>query len=55
MAPNHLSNDNPNSGNSQVLPRFSWPDLRKRIEFFEKEGVCYLPAGWGRKNPSLNQ
>jgi hypothetical protein len=25
------------------------------MEFYEKERLCYLPAGWGRKNPSLDK
>ena len=34
-------------------PRFSWPKLRKAIEFYENERLCCLPADWGRKNPSV--
>ena len=45
--------NNQNQNKSQARPKFSWPELRKRIGFFEKEGVRYLPAGWGCKNPSV--
>lgn len=48
MGLNPLDNDNPLSDNSQTRPKFDWPKLRQAIEFFEKQGVCYLPAGWGR-------
>lgn len=34
-------------------PRFSWPKLQKAIEFYERERLCYLPASWGHKNPSV--
>jgi len=54
MAPHHLSNDNPHPGNSQVRPRFSWPDLHKHIEFYEKERLRYFPLIWGRKEPGIN-
>jgi len=47
MALNHLSNDNPPQDRSQARPRFSWPDLRKAIEVYAREGLCYLPASWG--------
>jgi len=35
-------------------PKFDWLKLRKAIEFYESEHLCYLPAGWGRKKPSVN-
>ena len=38
---------------SQVRPKFDWPKLRQAIELYERERLCYLPAAWGRKNPSL--
>jgi len=50
-----INNDNEQRGGSQARPRFDWPKLRKAIEFYEKERLCYLPAGWGRKNPSLDE
>jgi len=53
MGLNPLDNDNPHSDNSQTRPKFDWPKLRKAIEFYEKEGLCYLPAGWGRLAHSL--
>ena len=53
MGLNSLDNDNPHSGNSQGRPKFDWPALRKTITFYETEHLCYLPAGWGRKNPSV--
>jgi len=40
---------------SQERPKFNWPKLRKAIEFYERERLCYLPAPWGRKNPSLDE
>lgn len=46
-------NSLPGQGKGQARPRFSWPKLRKAIEFYEKEHLCYLPASWGRKNPSV--
>ncbi len=54
MAQNHFPNTKRGAGQSQARPRFSWPALRGAIAFYEKEGVCYLPAGWGRKNPALD-
>lgn len=47
------SNNTPGQGKGQARPKFSWPELRKRIEFFEKERICYWPAGWGRLTHSL--
>jgi len=41
-------------GKGQARPRFDWPTLRQAIEFYEKEHLCYLPAGWGHKKPSVN-
>ena len=38
---------------SQARPKFDWPALRKAIAFYESEHLCYLPASWGRKNPSV--
>lgn len=38
---------------SQQPPKFDWPALRKAIAFYESEGLCYLPAAWGHKNPSM--
>lgn len=46
-------NNNDHQDKSQPRPRFSWPKLRKAIEFYEKERLCYLPADWGRKNPGV--
>lgn len=40
---------------NQARPKFSWPELRKAIEFYEKERLRYLPAGWGGKKPSLEE
>lgn len=37
----------------QARPKFDWSALRKAIAFYESEKLCYLPAGWGRKNPSV--
>lgn len=34
-------------------PRFSWPKLQKAIVFYERGRLCYLPASWGHKNPSV--
>ena len=48
MGLNPLDNDNPHSDNSQTRGKFDWPKLWKAIEFYEREGLCYLPAGWGR-------
>jgi len=48
-------NDSKSGGKGQARPRFSWPNLRQAFEFYEREGLCYLPAGWGRKNPSLEK
>jgi len=53
MAPNHFSNSKRQPKQSQARPQFSWRKLSKIIEFLEKEGVRYLPACWGRKNPSV--
>jgi len=53
MKDNSRNNDSKSEDKGQGQPRFSWPDLRKAIEFYEREGLCCLPAGWGRKNPSL--
>ena len=50
MGLNPLDNDNPHSDNSQARPKFDWPELRKRIEFYAKERLCYLPADWGVKD-----
>ena len=47
------SNYSETSNASQTRPWFSWPRLRSAIEFYEKERLCYLPAGWGRKNPTV--
>jgi hypothetical protein len=49
------NNNSLGAGKGQAQRRFSWPKLRKVIEFYEKEHLCYLPAGWGHKNPSLNE
>ena len=46
-----IDDNNQNRGESQAPPRFSWPKLRKAIQFYEKERLCYLPAGWGHKEP----
>jgi len=54
MGLNPLDNDNPHSDNSQTRAKFDWPKLHKAIEFYEREGLCYLPAGWGRKNPAFD-
>lgn len=35
------------------LAKFDWPALRKFIAFAESERLCYLPAHWGRKEPSV--
>ena len=35
-------------------PKFDWPALRKAIAFYESEHLCYLPADWGHKNPSVD-
>ena len=50
------STDNitPRQGKSQGRLRFDWLRLRQAIEFYEKEELCYLPASWGRKKPSVN-
>ena len=42
-----------NTSNSKARPRFSWPKLGKAIKFYERERLCYLPAGWGRKSPRV--
>ena len=52
MGLNHLSDDNPPEDNSQTRAKFDWPALRKRIEFYERERLCYLRTGWGRKEPT---
>ena len=52
MGLDHFHNDNPPQGGSQT-PRFDWPKLRKALEFYENERLCYLPAGWGHKSPSV--
>jgi len=55
MASTHFSDSNSKRGPRQSqAPKFDWPKLRQAIKFFEKQGVCYLPAGWGRKNPALD-
>ena len=53
MPPPPLFKHNSNLRQSQVRPKFDWPKLRKAIEFYESEGLCYLPAGWGHKNPDV--
>ena len=54
MVPNHLYNYDLSEDRSQARPQFSWPKLRKAIQFYERERLCCLPAGWGRKNPALD-
>ena len=49
----HFPNDNPLHARSQARPKFDWPKLRKAIEFYERERLCYLPASWGRLAHSL--
>ena len=49
-----IDDNNQNQGKSQARPRFSWSKLRKAIGFYERERLCYLPAGWGRKRPALD-
>ncbi len=41
------------SNASQTRPKFDWLALREAIAFYEKEYLCYLPAYWGRKKPSV--
>ena len=53
MAPNHFSNTKREPKQSQAPPKFDWPKLRKAMGFYEKERLCYLPVGWGRKKPSV--
>lgn len=43
------------SGRRNQAPKFDWPALREAIAFYESEHLVYLPARWGRKNPSLNE
>jgi len=49
-----LNNNNDKQNKSQARSRFDWTELRKAIEFYEREKLCYLPAGWGSKNPALD-
>ncbi len=49
-----MKSNSPSRGGERVTrPRFSWPKLREAIEFYEREGLCCLPAAWGHKNPAL--
>ncbi|MBA7571846.1 hypothetical protein ES708_13615 [subsurface metagenome] len=54
MRDSSTDNVTPGQGKGQARPKFDWPKLRKAIEFYEREQLCYLPAGWGRKNPALD-
>jgi len=47
-------NDRTRRRRNQV-PEFDWPALREAITFYESEHLVYLPARWGRKNPSLDE
>ncbi len=42
-----------NDSESQQPPKFSWTDLRKHIEFYEREGLRYIPLVWGDKKPAV--
>lgn len=35
-------------------PKFDWPAIRKAIAFYESEHLCYLPADWAHKDPSVD-
>lgn len=48
-----IDKDKSETKQSQTRPKFDWSALRKAIAFYESEHLCYLPAGWGRKNPSV--
>ena len=48
------SNNTPGQGEGQARPRFDWPKLRKSIEFYARERLCYLPADWAVKDPSVD-
>ena len=50
---NSKTNNTLRQGKGQARPKFDWLALRGAIAFYESEHLCYLPAGWGRKNPSV--
>jgi hypothetical protein len=47
------NNDSKSEGKDQARPKFSWTDLRKHIEFYEREGLRYIPLVWGDKKPAI--
>jgi hypothetical protein len=52
--PTSVNNNSDRQAKSQGRAHFGWPKLRKAIEFYESERLCYLPAAWGQKNPRVS-
>lgn len=53
MKDSSRSNHTAGKSKGQARSEFDWPTLREAIAFYESQRLCYLPAGWGRKNPSV--
>ncbi len=52
MKTSSICNSRDKSLKSQII-KFDWPVLREAVGFYERECLCYLPAGWGHKKPSV--
>lgn len=46
-------NDSGTPNTNEACPRFDWPNLRKGIEFCEREKLRYIPLIWGARRPAI--
>jgi hypothetical protein len=54
MKDSSKSNHTAGKSKGQARSEFDWPTLREAIAFYESQRLCYLPADWGVKDPSVD-